>query len=1003
MKKTLFLFLFLISIISCEKEDDFVTPTTPPDSGQQPTPNPEPDPDPVVIVSDEEFAQTNFGNMVTANFMGRIVDENGLGLENVTITIGNTITTTNYLGIFSINDVSVFDKFAYVKASKEGYILGSRTIVPTPNATNDIQITLLEKNVVGSVNSGETASISLQNGAEVTFSGEFTTETGAPYTGQVDVVMHYLQPNNPETFEQMPGSLFGKREDGSAVGMETYGMLGINLFSPSGESLNINENAPATLTFPVDASTPNAPTQMPLWYFDEEQGYWKEEGIATKVGNEYIAEVTHFSWWNCDLPISNLVTLCFTLDATVTLSNQRFEIIRTANDQIIFSGYTNAVGQDCGLFPKNENLTINIYSDCSNTIIATQQVGPFATDDSFVINLADLPSELVQTTITGTLNDCDGNPITNGYVLIYKENDINFLNVETTTITDGSLNYTIAYCAEDAYEMIVFDATNNEESDPINLNLTTTTTDIGTVSTCEISGGTFVGDVELNSQAEVDNFGLFGYATIDGNFTINGFEGEITSLQSLTSLTTVTGNLVIQNNEALTSLAGLENITTVSGYFYFGDNSLVNMTGLEGLTTVSNDILIKNNAMLTDLTGLTNLTTVSGYFRIEYNPSLSNLVGLDNLTTVSDYFNIEQNPALTSLEGLENLTSLPGDLIIKDNYNLISVNGLNNLTTVSGKLEFQDNYDLESLAGLESLTTVSDALSLYNNGELTNLSGLDNLTNVNKLIISRNLGLLNLTGLENVTSVSDYVSIYQNYALTSLTGLDNLTTVADDFILKDNTALLSLAPLGNLTTVSGVLEINGCTSMPDLTGMVSLTNVGRLNIIRNQLLSDLTGLENIAPNANTILISYNNTLTSLNGLENVTNLTSITILANPALQSLTGLENLTTISSSLQINNNDNLTDLSGLNNLSTITSDLLIYDNYFLASLTGLENLTTVGRDIKIGDNDYNDRPNPSLSDFCALTNLFTNGNYNSNNVIIQNNAYNPTPQAIINGNCSD
>lgn len=783
MKKVLFIFLILISIISCENEDDFVTPTTPPDSGQQPTP----DPEPVVIVSDEEFAQTNFGNMVTANFMGRIVDENGLGLEDVNISIGNSVTTTNYLGVFAINDASIFDKFAYVKAEKEGYILGSRTIVPTPNATNDIQITLLTKNVVGSVNSGETASISLQNGAEVTFSGEFTTETGTSYTGQVDVVMHYLQPNNPDTFEQMPGSLFGKREDGSAVGMETYGMLGINLFSPSGESLNISENAPVTLTFPVDASTPNAPTQMPLWYFDEAQGYWKEEGIATKVGNEYIAEVTHFSWWNCDLPISNLVTLCFTLDATVTLSNQKFEIIRTNTNQIIYSGYTNAVGQECGLFPKDENLTINIYSDCSYTIIATQQVGPFATDDSFVINISDLPSELVQTTITGTLNDCDGNPITNGYVLIYKENDINFLNVETTPIADGSLSHTMVYCSGDIYEMIVFDLANNEESDPINLNLTATTTEVGTISTCEVSGGTFVGDVSLNSQAEVDNFGLFGYTSIVGNLTINDSEGEITSLQSLTSLTTITGNLVIQNNEVLTSLAGLENLITVSGYIRMKDNALLaSLAGLQNLTTISGSLEINGCTSLQNLSGMTNLTTISNSLRIIRNQLLTDLTGLENVSISGACF-ITYNNTLTSLTGLDNVINI-GSLKIEKNPLLISLTGLENLTTISGYLEIKDNIALPNLTGLNNLTTVS-----FEGGILTG-----------SVFIDSNESLINLTGLESLTTIENDLEIFSNNSLTSLTGLENLTTIDGSIDIGNfndpNSSLSNFCALTNLYT-----------------------------------------------------------------------------------------------------------------------------------------------------------------------------------------------------------
>ena len=204
MKKYLLVLLVFISIISCKKDDDVLNPT--------PTSQPEPQ-----QVTDAEFALDNFGDAITSNFIGRIVDENGASIKDVTVRIGNSFTTTDHLGVFVINNASVNENFAFIKAEKEGYILGSRTIVPTPNGTNDIQITLLEKNSIGSVNSGVTASVSLPNGSEVEFQGEFITATGQTYSGQVDVVMHYLQPNNPDTFLQMPGSLFGKRENGSAV------------------------------------------------------------------------------------------------------------------------------------------------------------------------------------------------------------------------------------------------------------------------------------------------------------------------------------------------------------------------------------------------------------------------------------------------------------------------------------------------------------------------------------------------------------------------------------------------------------------------------------------------------------------------------------------------------------------------------------------------------------------------------------------------------------------
>ena len=137
----------------------------------------------------------------------------------------------------------------------------------------------------------------------------------------------------------MPGMLFAQDVSNNARSLETYGMLGINLYSPSGEQLNIPETSPASLTFPVDISIPNAPETIALWYFDETVGYWKEQGEATKVGDKYIAEVTHFTWWNVDIPL-DYVDVCLQLTSGVDLTNFYFNIIREETNQIIFSGYT---------------------------------------------------------------------------------------------------------------------------------------------------------------------------------------------------------------------------------------------------------------------------------------------------------------------------------------------------------------------------------------------------------------------------------------------------------------------------------------------------------------------------------------------------------------------------------------------------------------------------------------------------------------------------------------
>jgi len=573
MEKGLYLLIFILGIISCQKDDFESTPF--PNTG-------------VSLADDTTFIE-NFGASTTSNFIGRIVNENGGAVKDVQITIGNSITSTDHNGVFVLNNASAYEKFAYVKASKFGYISGSRAVVPSVNGTNDIQITLLKKNTIATVASGITSEVSLPNGSKVAFQGDYIDSNGNAYSGQVEVSMHYLQPNLEATFSQMPGMLFAQDVSNNARSLETYGMLGINLYSPSGEQLNIAETSPASLTFPVDMSTPNAPNTISLWHFDETVGYWKEQGVATKMGNEYVAEVTHFTWWNCDLPLE-YVNVCFSIEnaASSKVSNKRIEIVRNLTNQVIFSGYTNENGEECGMFPANEEVTINVLSECNGTVIYTQIMGPYSSDTSVSITIPNLPSEILNTNITGSFTSCTGTPITNGYLYIFNESDSN--DLELIPIVNGTIDYSFYYCAGGNYKYLIYDMDSSQSTTVTSVTLNQITSDLGVLSTCEETGGVYVGNLSIGNQEDIYNFSLFGYEVIQGGVYIsnNSSWGGNISLTSLGSLTSITGELEITSN-SLTSLNGLENLTSIWGDLDIQNTDLLSsLNGLEHLLGVDN-------------------------------------------------------------------------------------------------------------------------------------------------------------------------------------------------------------------------------------------------------------------------------------------------------------------------------------------------------------------------------------------------------------------------------
>lgn len=455
------IFLFaLTSLTSCETDDGNNS------NGQQET----------IPDSFSEY----FGNDISRDFIGNVIDSNKNPIEGVTITIGNETVLTDSNGIFIINSANVNERFGYVKAEKSGYIHGSRSVVPS-GGTNKVTIMLLEATVVGTVNSGSSETISVANGSSVSFDGNFIKEDGSAYSGSVDVIMHHLDPADDDMAMQMPGMLYAQNNEGAERMLQTLGMLAIELRGTGGEDLNLGEGSISEIKMPVDASLMSiAPATIPLWYFDEVNGYWKEEGQATLQGNMYVGNVSHFSFWNCDIP-AEAITLCITAtnESNNSLSNLWVSITSTTFGTTY--GYTNENGEVCGYVPSNETLELNIYSYdfCGDTPLYYEMIGPFSTDSNISIIVQE-SSDIIEETIIGNFNSCNGDAVNDGYVqLTYG------YQTYIDLVTNGEFEINLLRCEEDnTFKLKGSDYVNLQTTDSISYTFTTPLTNIGSISAC---------------------------------------------------------------------------------------------------------------------------------------------------------------------------------------------------------------------------------------------------------------------------------------------------------------------------------------------------------------------------------------------------------------------------------------------------------------------------------------------------------------------------------------
>ncbi|WP_053992002.1 hypothetical protein [Mangrovimonas sp. TPBH4] len=487
MKKpaTLLLSFFLLTFLCCEK-DDSPNPTGNTENPVSTTPTtPQPhDPDAFAL---------NFGTEISRTFFGNVIDSNHNPIADATITIDETSVQTDENGIFIIQNATVHERFAYIKAEKSGYINGSRSVVPT-SGINNITIMLMKATTVGTTSSGTSETISLSNGASVSLNGEYLKEDGTNYTGDVNVVMHSLDPNLEDSQNQMPGMLYAANNQNQAKALQTYGMLAVELKGSNGETLNLADGSTAEIKIPIDASLiDNLPSTIPLSYFDEVNGYWIEDGVATLIDNSYIGTVSHFTFWNYGSFV-DFVSLYITLsnEEGSPISNMRVKL-NTTNYFGYTSGYTigytNSDGEVSCMAPENETLQISAYTaDPFNVLgmpcgipLSSNSIGPFTEDTSLNITANVVPTSINTEHITGTFHTCEGTPITNG-IISFNYND----QFSTYYVTDGNFDFDILRCNTSSNNFILqaYDLEGSQQTAPFNYSFTAPETNMGSLTAC---------------------------------------------------------------------------------------------------------------------------------------------------------------------------------------------------------------------------------------------------------------------------------------------------------------------------------------------------------------------------------------------------------------------------------------------------------------------------------------------------------------------------------------
>jgi hypothetical protein len=432
----------------------------------------------------------NDSELVTGGVNGIVVDENDQPVAGATVISGSNSTITDRYGTFRFRNINLSKANGTVKVTFNGYFNAYRTFVAVAGRINNVRIKLIRKSNSGSFTASAGGTVSITGGAKLVMPANAVSDAGGTaYTGSVNVAMTWIDPSSSDLQNILMGDLRGITTNNQERGLSTYGMIGVELTGPGGQALKITAGKTAELTFPIPASLQgSAPATIDLWHFDEATARWKQEGTATKTGSNYIAQVSHFSFWNCDAPFP-LIDLCMSFkDGNgQPLNNAQIRIKRTVNGSYGY-GRTDSAGNLCGKVPKDEALILEVLDQC-NAVVFSQNIGPFSANTTLPQITVTIPAPN-SLTISGTLTNCANGNVSNGAAVIYMAGG----NSYVVPVSNGAFSLSIVRCSSGILNFTVLgvDYQTIQQSVPVSGSGTTGIVNVGTIQACGTSSAQFI-------------------------------------------------------------------------------------------------------------------------------------------------------------------------------------------------------------------------------------------------------------------------------------------------------------------------------------------------------------------------------------------------------------------------------------------------------------------------------------------------------------------------------
>ncbi|BFU89797.1 MAG: hypothetical protein NTAFB01_09840 [Nitrospira sp.] len=340
---------------------------------------------------------------------GQVVSlKNNAPVSGATVKTDSGTTTTAADGKFNVS-APVGDR-TLVRVDATGFAEAFPIVRVISGQTTNLGVKLVPIGTTATVSvaTGDTVSIPNSTARMTIPANSLVPQAGGAPSGSVTVA---LTPINPAVDPNlMPGGFNGiSAGGGTAQPIESFGVLLIDIRDSAGTRYDLAQGKTATIRIPLGTQSTNPPATIPLWFFDETAGVWREEGTALLQGTGsnryYEGAVARVTYWNADLVLESIFVTGCVKDA----NGQAVANALVQTEGIDYTGTAADVTAADGTFSvamrKNSQANLRVVEFDSQTftlvpVSNTVNVGPSATDIHLPNCLVKQPGPLAIKTTT---------------------------------------------------------------------------------------------------------------------------------------------------------------------------------------------------------------------------------------------------------------------------------------------------------------------------------------------------------------------------------------------------------------------------------------------------------------------------------------------------------------------------------------------------------------------------------------------------------------------------